>query len=952
MKFLVNILFFLIVSINFIYAQDNQPPVISSEGNDTYCPLTQQNITTSFNIEDPDDTTLDAFYIQVSTGYVSGEDQLILTGAHPNITTSWNTLEGKLEITGPAGNPANISDIIAAVDNVVFFSSNPTPSSKTFSFTIGDANYLPSTDHYYVYVESLNITWQDARDQAETMTYYGLQGYLATILSEDENQISAEQITGVGWIGASDEGVEGAWNWVTGPEAGTNFWNGDMTGSPATGMYANWNNNEPNDCCNDAVGGEENYAHITDNSTGIVGSWNDLPNVTNTSGAYQAKGFIVEYGGTPGDPELNLSSSTSLIAPNITIEEFVGCNNEFTGLTATSINNDVYWYDSETGGSLITITNYTENVYNPDISTTTTFWVTPFSDDECDSFSRIPITATITPGPTPIAPNVTVDQCTYTIEELVTEVLINNPCAEVSNITYSTGTNFNDVNGIGYFSEPSGGFTFSEGIILSSGDATFGTGPNDGGGGEGSGGGGWPGDDELTSLLTNPSDGTNNASIIEFDFVPISNQLSFRFIMASEEYDQGSWECTYSDVFGFFLTDQNGVTTNLAVLPDTDIPIAITNIHPANSVCEAANPQYFHSYTPAGQPDIEYDGRTRAFTAEADVNIGETYHIKLAVADAIDTILDSAVFLEAGSFDLGINLGDDILVPTGLSPCDGGTYTIDTQIDTSFEGASYVWYNNGVEIVGEVESTLIVSEPGEYSVDVALSQECVSNDDIIVEFYVPQTVESLPALDSCDNLENDGDAIFDITQQNSNIIAQLTPSEYTIDYFETQENAENNTNPIISTDAYDNIIPFSQTIYARIIENTYPDCYSIASFELNSINPPDVIVPTALEECDDDYNGITSFNLTDKDIEILNGQTGISVSYYELQEDAESGDNPITDPYLNTTADGQIVYVRLEDDATACYATTTLELIVNPIPEVITPPVVEVCDDDYDGVGT
>jgi hypothetical protein len=40
--------------------------------------------------------------------------------------------------------------------------------------------------------------------------------------------------------------------------------------------------------------------------------------------------------------------------------------------------------------------------------------------------------------------------------------------------------------------------------------------------------------------------------------------------------------------------------------------------------------------------------------------------------------------------------------------------------------------------------------------------------------------------------ENDGDAIFDLTQQTPNIIAQLTPSQYTIDYFETQEDAENN----------------------------------------------------------------------------------------------------------------------------------------------------------------
>jgi hypothetical protein len=116
-----------------------------------------------------------------------------------------------------------------------------------------------------------------------------------------------------------------------------------------------------------------------------------------------------------------------------------------------------------------------------------------------------------------------------------------------------------------------------------------------------------------------------------------------------------------------------------------------------------------------------------------------------------------------------------------------------------------------------------------------------------------------------------------------------------------------------------------------------------------------VIEPDPLQECDDDYDGFTLFNLTDKDTEILGDQTtGITVSYHLIEDDAETGDNPIEDTtaFLNTTADSQMVYVRLVDDTTACYATTTLELQVNPIPEVFTPPVYEVCDDDYDGVGT
>ena len=205
---------------------------------------------------------------------------------------------------------------------------------------------------------------------------------------------------------------------------------------------------------------------------------------------------------------------------------------------------NIYWYDSQVDGNLI----FTGTNFNPDISETISYYITPFSPGICDDYQRLEVAATFIPGPIPVAPNVTVDQCTYTIEELVTEILINNECADVSNVTFSTGTDFNDVNGLGYFSEPSGEFEFSQGIILSSGDANLGTGPNSSMGGESSGSFGWPGDEDLTALLE-PGDNTNNASVIEFDFIPISNNISFRFIMASEEYDQGSFECNFSDVF-------------------------------------------------------------------------------------------------------------------------------------------------------------------------------------------------------------------------------------------------------------------------------------------------------------------------------------------------------------------------------------------------------------------
>ena len=155
----------------------------------------------------------------------------------PGISSSWNVTEGKLELTGENGEPALITDLIAAVYEIVFFSSNPNPVDKYFSFTIGDTNYLQETGHYYEFISFVDVTWTNAKAFAENSTYYGLQGYLATITSEAENQIAAVQTNDVGWIGASDLANEGDWRWVTGPEGlenlgtGVPFWSGNGIGS-------------------------------------------------------------------------------------------------------------------------------------------------------------------------------------------------------------------------------------------------------------------------------------------------------------------------------------------------------------------------------------------------------------------------------------------------------------------------------------------------------------------------------------------------------------------------------------------------------------------------------------------------------------------------------------------------------------------------------------------------
>ena len=382
-----------------------QPPELTATGNQAYCPLTDIPIVTDFNISNPDTTPINYVYIQISEGYELSEDILLLAGSHPNITASvFNTTEGKLELKWTGVGTPNDNELIAAVKDVQFRSSAVNPSTdKAFSITIGEANYLPSTGHYYEYVSSQGITWQDAKTAAENRKYYGaLQGYLATLTSAEETQLCGEQAAGAGWIGGSDEAVEGTWRWVTGPEAGGSFWKGNGGGSVigTDYPYANWNApNEPNN-----VGNNEHYAHIVHPNlpNASKGEWNDLPNegfLDDPNYYYEPKGYIVEYGGMPGDPILNISASTKIYIPRITatITPAPICGSGTTTLTATSNTGFVIWYDALTGGTKL----HSGDTYTtPIISTTTTYYALASSDGTCETGERTPVTIVVNTIPT------------------------------------------------------------------------------------------------------------------------------------------------------------------------------------------------------------------------------------------------------------------------------------------------------------------------------------------------------------------------------------------------------------------------------------------------------------------------------------------------------------------------------------------------------------------------
>jgi len=266
------------------------------------------------------------------SNYKKGEDQLSFETTI-NISGQWDESTGTLILSGKA----SAADYQQALRNVTYtnLSQEPTNGTRSISVTLKDVDYLPYTGHFYKYISQRGISWTDAKAAAQAMNYYGLQGYLGTITSAQENDFVWTKIRGVGWIGASDAAVEGDWKWETGPEAETLFWKGDFTGNAVNSEYSDWNYGEPNNINN------EDYAHINQDPNSRQKSWNDLPNAGSGIQYYIPQGYIVEFGGMPGDPAVSLFAVIHLNVWNIQFDskvdqticegEKVQLNHEFAG---------------------------------------------------------------------------------------------------------------------------------------------------------------------------------------------------------------------------------------------------------------------------------------------------------------------------------------------------------------------------------------------------------------------------------------------------------------------------------------------------------------------------------------------------------------------------------------------------------------------------------------------
>lgn len=528
---------------------------------------------------------------------------------------------------------------------------------------------------------------------------------------------------------------------------------------------------------------------------------------------------------------------------------------------------------------------------------------------------------------------ITVSSTSYTVPQLVNNVLINSPCVSATNVTWSTGTNFGSSNGIGFFQNTNPNFPMQSGVVLSTGNALNAPGPNTSLLNDGSAT--WPGDASLEATLAAAgiSMVSKNATVLEFDFTPISPNFSFDFIFASEEY--GNFQCQYSDAFAFLLTNMNtGITTNLAVVPNTTEPISVVTIRDFlyNSSCPSANAQYFGSFnggSGAAGSATNFNGQTAVLTAASVLTPGVPYHIKLVIADRLDPQSDSAIFMSSDSFNIGQDvLGLDLTSSTNTALCYGTTHSLDTGLDAT--DYTFVWQRNGNTLVGENSPTLVVNQAGTYSVTYTNSANFCQpvTDSIVIEYNPEISCPSPNNLYRCDMSQATYTFNLDL---NTNRVKQGLDPATAVSYHISQSDADNNVSPL----------PLSytsapgQTVYVRIqVPN---GCYIVKSFQLLTSPPPTATQPSDVVRCSFTSNQNTTYvNLTTLNTAVLNGQSPqiYNVSYYTSQSNATAGTLPIANPsyglYATTT-----IYIRVENASDpGCFSTTSVNIIVNQTPVV------------------
>ena len=453
------------------------------------------------------------------------------------------------------------------------------------------------------------------------------------------------------------------------------------------------------------------------------------------------------------------------------------------------------------------------------------------------------------------------------------------------------------------------------------------------------------------SVTTNPSAGsitaTNDAAILEFDFIPNGDTVRFNFVFASDEYN--TWiNSSFNDVFAFLISGP-GITgpyasppafpdgaENFALVPGTDLPITISTIYDEPSETPPQmNAEYYISNV-GGTTHI-FNAFTTVIEIEAPVICGELFHFKFGVADCQDTFLASSVFLEAQSFSaepeeikLSTVFEPGIIELAGICDSSFASFNRNCAADSGFyqlkfqgepiEGVDFITWNLPDTIIlapGETEHTFGISaipdgiDEGVETMEVIL---CVSLDPEN-EPFLPQDTAYLDIFDEFN---------LPITSEDINLICPTPQVVLTAEALNGTEpyiyswldgsGTEVGNTPVISVD-----VPDDEEVYTIQAEDL---CGLTGDLEVTVTNsiPPDPVVN--ITEDEDPFCPGAPYDLT---AVIEGGTPGFSYLWSSTEE---------TESITVTAPTGSLnpypVQVFITDFCNRA-ASTTIELIPPPL---------------------
>ncbi|WP_158837418.1 T9SS type B sorting domain-containing protein [Polaribacter sp. L3A8] len=427
---------------------------------------------------------------------------------------------------------------------------------------------------------------------------------------------------------------------------------------------------------------------------------------------------------------------------------------------------------------------------------------------------------------------VSVDDTSYTEEQLVNQ-LVESTCISKSNFNISSNQS------VASFNNNGGSFPISKGIIIRTGTAknSEGSFTNTNLSTENS----TNGDTDLQQINEQEGDISNitDVGFLEFNFTPIGKKISFNYIFASNEY--GEFQCKSRDLFAIILTNiDTGDAINIATIPESDTNISVENIrdNQHNGICDSSNIELFGSYygNNSNNSTINMRGFTEVINASATVIPNNEYQIKFVIGDYSNSDYDSAVFIAPGIFTNTLDLGSNKEI------CDGEEVVLDSGFSKT-DNYKFEWTKNGIPLT-EIGTEITVNTPDTYGLTITSLTDvsCQLKDEIkitTIKATKPDDV-SICTDNTIINIPNRIDSI---------ILNGLTAANYNINYYTTEDNANNNLDPITAPANY-TIPSNSFTLWARL-SNKDKTCFDVVSFNIKISAIPLVDNLPDVQVCDE-----------------------------------------------------------------------------------------------------